>query len=39
VEYGWLVFEDRRPGTPAEALAAPEEGLTEWLKEQSSDFD
>ena len=34
LDYGGLVFEDDRPNTLAEALAALEIGLTKWFKEQ-----
>jgi hypothetical protein len=32
--YGGLAFEDDRPGTLAEALAAPEKGLAEYFLRQ-----
>jgi hypothetical protein len=34
LDYGGLAFEDDRPDTLAEALAALENGLTKWFKEQ-----
>jgi hypothetical protein len=34
LDYGGLVFEDDRPDTLAEALAALEKGLADWYKEQ-----
>lgn len=34
LSYGNLVFEDDKPGTLAEAMAALEKGLTEWFKAQ-----
>jgi hypothetical protein len=34
LDYGGLAFEDDKPDTLAEALAALEKGLTEWFKEQ-----
>ena len=34
LDYGGLVFEDDKPDTLAEALAALEKGLTKWFKEQ-----
>jgi hypothetical protein len=34
LDYGGQVFEDDKPNTLAEALAALEKGLTEWFKEQ-----
>jgi hypothetical protein len=34
LDYGNLAFEDNRPDTLAEALAALEKGLSEWFKEQ-----
>ena len=33
VDYGGLVFEDDKPNTLAEALAALEKGLANWFKE------
>ena len=38
LDYGGLVFEDDKPDTLAEAMAALEKGLTEWYKEQGIDF-
>jgi len=37
LDYGGLVFEDNKPTTLAEALAALEKGLTKWFKEQASE--
>ncbi len=34
LDYGGLAFEDDRPDTLAEALAALEKGLARWFKEQ-----
>src|SRR5205807_173935 len=34
LDYGGLVFENDKPDTLAEALAALEKGLTKWFKEQ-----
>jgi hypothetical protein len=34
LDYGGLVFEDDKPDTLAEALAALEKGLAEWFEEQ-----
>jgi hypothetical protein len=34
LDYGGVVFEDAKPRTLAEALAALEKGLTEWFEEQ-----
>ncbi len=34
LDYGGLVFEDNKPDTLAEALAALEKGLVRWFKEQ-----
>ena len=34
LDYGGLAFEDDRPDTLAEALAALEKGLTTWFEEQ-----
>src|SRR5262249_31117981 len=34
LDYGGMVFEDDRPDTLAEALAALEKGLTKWFEEQ-----
>lgn len=39
LDYGGLVFEDDKPDTLAEALAALEKGLTKWFKEQGIDLD
>jgi hypothetical protein len=39
LDYGGLVFEDDRPDTLAEALAALEQGLVKWFKEQRIDVD
>jgi len=32
--YGGLVFEDDKPSTLAEAMAALEKGLADWFEEQ-----
>jgi hypothetical protein len=37
LDYGGLAFEDDRPDTLAEALAALEKGLARWFKEQGID--
>lgn len=34
LDYGGLVYEDDKPDTLAEAMAALEKGLTEWFREQ-----
>jgi len=34
LDYGGVVYEDDRPRTLAEALAALEKGLREWFEEQ-----
>jgi hypothetical protein len=34
LDYGGVAFEDDRPSTLAEAMAALEKGLTEWFKEE-----
>jgi hypothetical protein len=34
LDYGGLVFEDDKPRTLSEALAALEKGLTEWFAEE-----
>jgi hypothetical protein len=34
LDYGGIVYEDDRPRTLAEALAALEKGLTKWFQEQ-----
>ena len=39
LDYGGVVFEDDKPDTLAEALAALEKGLTAWFKEQGIDLD
>jgi hypothetical protein len=39
LDYGGLVFEDDKPETLAEALAALEKGLTEWFQEQGIEVD
>jgi uncharacterized protein DUF6930 len=39
LDYGNLAFEDDRPDTLAEAMAALEKGLEKWFKEQGSDLD
>jgi hypothetical protein len=38
LDYGGLVFEDDRPDTLAEALAALEKGLRNWFEEQGEDL-
>jgi hypothetical protein len=38
LEHGGLVFEDHKPDTLAEALAALEKGLTKWFDEQGIDL-
>jgi hypothetical protein len=37
LDYGGVVYEDGRPRTLAEALAALEEGLRKWFDEQGID--
>jgi hypothetical protein len=37
LDYGGMVFEDNRPDTLAEALAALEKGLRKWFDEQGED--
>jgi hypothetical protein len=39
LDYGGLAFEDDRPGTLAEAMAALEEGLKKWFEEQGIDLE
>jgi hypothetical protein len=39
IGYGGLDFEDDRPGTLAEALAALEAGLVRWFEAQGFDTD
>jgi hypothetical protein len=39
LDYGGLAFEDDRPDTLAEALAALEKGLAKWFEEQGVDLD
>jgi hypothetical protein len=39
LDYGGMVFEDDRPDTLAEALAALEKGLKEWFEEQGIELD
>jgi hypothetical protein len=39
IGYGGMDFEDDRPGTLAEALAALEVGLVGWFEEQGVDLD
>jgi hypothetical protein len=39
LDYGGLAFEDDRPDTLAEALAALEKGLKMWFDEQGIDLD
>jgi hypothetical protein len=37
LDYGGLAFEDDRPGTLAEALAALEDGLARWFEEEGTE--
>jgi len=37
LDYGGLVFEDDRPETLAEALAALEKGLFDWFREEGTE--
>ncbi len=39
LDYGVLAFEDDRPNTLAEALAALEQGLRAWNEEQGIDLE
>jgi hypothetical protein len=39
LDYGGLAFEDDRPDTLAEALAALEKGVAEWCREQGIDLE
>jgi hypothetical protein len=39
LDYGGLVFEDDRPDTLAEAMAALEKGLRKWYKEEGTDLE
>ena len=39
LDYGGLVFEDDRPDTLAEAMAALEKGLSKWFNEQGIELD
>jgi hypothetical protein len=39
LDYGGSVFEDNRPDTLAEAMAALEKGLRKWFKEQGADIE
>ena len=39
LDYGGLAFEDDRPNTLAEALAAREKGLRQWFDEQGIEVD
>ena len=39
LDYGGLAFEDDRPDTLAEALAALERGLTKWCREQGIELE
>jgi len=39
LDYGGLVFEDDKPNTLAEAMAALEKGLRKWFKEQGIALD
>jgi hypothetical protein len=39
LDYGGLAFEDDRPNTLAEALAALEQGIREWYEEQGIEVD
>ncbi len=36
MDYGGLIFEDDKPRTLAEAMAALEEGLTRWFEEEEN---
>ena len=38
LDYGGMVFEDNRPDTLAEAMAALEKGLRKWFEEQGEDW-
>ena len=39
LDYGGVVFEDDRPRTLAEAMAALEKGLRKWFDEQGIDLE
>ena len=39
LDYGGQAFEDDKPGTLAEALAALEKGIRQWYKEQGMEVD
>ncbi len=39
LNYGGMVFEDDRPRTLAEAMAALEKGLRKWLEEEGIDLE
>jgi hypothetical protein len=39
LDYGEVVFEDDRPRTLAEAMAALEKGLRKWYEEQGIDLE
>jgi hypothetical protein len=39
LDYGGLIFEDDKPGTLAEAMAALEKGLTEYFEREGIDID
>jgi hypothetical protein len=39
LDYGGLVFEDAKPDTLAEAMAALEKGLRKWFDEQEIDLE
>ncbi len=39
LDYGGLAFEDDRPNTLAEALAALEQGIRAWYEEQGIDLE
>jgi hypothetical protein len=39
LDYGGSVFEDNRPDTLAEAMAALEKGLRKWFNEQGVDIE
>lgn len=39
LDYGGLVFEDDKPDTLAEAMAALEKGLTEYFEREGIDID
>ena len=39
IDYGGVVFEDSKPNSLTEAMAALEKGLEEWFEEQGIDLD